>query len=320
MNEYFLAKEIVLKKIKEDNEYYPMMVLSLYGVLKKFPEEVDLIQEVFLKTDIYIEDYPISQILKNHEITCFDYDEEDENDINTIYGISSYNHNFMMNDDGSIYFQEENPFLICSLLECNSSLVLNTFVHELLHLIKSHRNGYSYEEEKDNFTYSIRCGLAFYDYTYDSKKDILHSSEYFDTLDEGINVIETTEIMEDILSLKDLIVDSSILSYIQSLDWNLLKKDSGYQEAVSMIRPLWKIEDFKLLIENHIIDGNIDEIINHFDSLTYHSAFEDFADLIDKIDYLTGVNKKNKKVMEYTNHIHNIIQIYHNHIKIRGKK
>ena len=303
------AKEIIKKKYSENNTNYPLFLLSLYGILKKYPNEEKLIEDIFLKTDIYIEEDSISNILKRHNINCFDYEEEEQEE-NTIYGISSHNHNLIIEEDETISFQEENPFLVCSKKECNNTILLNTFIHELLHLIKSDKDNFYYQVNNKDFSYYIRSGISHYEYHYDSKEDTLTSLEYFDTLDEAINVIETTEVMENILSIKDIIEDDTIKNYFSSLDNQLFTKDSGYEEAVSIIRPLWKLDSFKELIRNNILEGNIKEIIKEFDSKTYPNAFEELAELIDKIDSLTGSNKRNKKLLNDKRKVNEIIKEY----------
>ena len=308
MNSLLKANEIVLKKYAYDDEFFAMYVLAIFGLLKKYPNEEELIEEVFLKTDIYIENNPVNKILENHNISCFDYSSDEEMGDNTIYGISSHNHNIIMSDDGSFSFQEETPFLVCSLKECNPSILLNTFVHEMLHLVKGYKNSFNYQNNGEDFSYSIRCGIAFYDYEYIKSEDTLSSLEYFDTLDEAINVINTTEVMEEIMAIKDIITDNKLLNFFNLLDESIINKDSGYEEAVLIIRPLWSIKFFQNLIDNNIIDGNTFQIVEEFDSLTFPGAFEELAELIDKIDELSCTSTRNKKLVEYKTRVNDIIK------------
>ena len=317
MNSLIVAKKIVEKKYNKNNPYYPMYILSLYGIIKKY-KDIDLIEKVFLTTDIYIEEDSISNILKNHNINCFDYEESEEEN-NTIFGISTNNHNFNMTEEGDFFFQEENPFLICSIKECNPTILLNTFIHELLHLIKSNRNSFNYEQKDKDFFYSIRCGIAYYDYTYTSYDDTLSSIEYFDTIDEAINVIDTSEVINYIYEIKDLIDNKLLSNYLNSLDDKVLLKDSGYEEVVPLIRKLWQIDSFKESINNNILDGNIEDIINNFDNYTYKGAFLKLANLIDKIDFLEISNNRNKKLIRLKKEILEIIKIYKKNILVKTK-
>ena len=63
---YLLAKIIVSNKYEENNPYYPLFVVAIYALLNKYPNEHLVINEIFSKTDIYIEKDTIQNILDKY--------------------------------------------------------------------------------------------------------------------------------------------------------------------------------------------------------------------------------------------------------------
>ena len=76
MKNYILAKKIIDKKYK-NSEYYPLFVLSLYGLLNKYNKNKDIVINLFNKTEFIIEDGPIRDIIGRHNITSIDLDDDE---------------------------------------------------------------------------------------------------------------------------------------------------------------------------------------------------------------------------------------------------
>ena len=79
------------------------------------------------------------------------------------------------------------------------------------HLIKGYYNGYQYVEEGNLSTYSIRSGFNFYCYQYDRLKNAIVENDYCNALEETINVLETSDMVQYVsLWNEDLILDEAI--------------------------------------------------------------------------------------------------------------
>ena len=317
IHKYLKAIEIVKQKYQEKDSLYPLMVSSIYGLLCKYETQEDLIKNLFKETIILIEPGEINDILKRHKIET--EVEEKEDSIYSTYGGSNQGNLVYINEQGEIKYQKEKPYIVCTK-DVSPEDLLNTFCHEMNHLIKGEKNGFSLMQEENTFYYYLRTGLAYYCYEYQKGEEDVEYSVLFGYLDEAINTIQTTEIMESILSLKDWINDKNIKNYLDSLDEKRLKQDIGYHEITPQIRELWNTDTFKEIIEKYIIEGNIKALSQEFDSYTYEGAFEELSDCIDKIYELTEVNSKNKYIKKYQNKINNIIQRFKASIKKSYKK
>lgn len=306
---YIKAKEIVKQKYNENDPYYPMLVVVLYGLLNKYQEH-NLIKDLFLKTDIYIESGEINEILKRHEIEA----EIEEDSLYTTYGGSNQGNLVYQDEKGNITFEKENPYIVCTNNVSNEDL-LNTFCHELNHLIKGEINGFHFEKTENGMNYSLRTGLAVYYYEYKKEQDEIEYEVYNEYLDEAINSIQTTEIITDAYSLKDWIEDERIIQYLNSLEESKIKKDIGYHEITPIVRKIWNNESFKELIERNIVIGNLKKIEKEFDQNTFEGAFLKLAKYIDTIDKLIEINTRNKNLNKIQNKVQNIIDLYNSKTK-----
>ena len=309
---YINAKEIVKQKYNENDPYYPMMVVVLYGLLNKYQEH-NLIKDLFLKTDIYIESGKINDILKRHDIET--EIEDEENSLYTTYGGSNQGNLVYLEESGKLTFEKSNPFIICTK-DVSREDLLNTFCHELNHLIKGEVNGFFFEETEKGMNYSLRTGLANYSYEYDKEKEEIEYVVDYSLLDEAINSIQTTEIITDAYSLKEWIEDESIIHYLNCLDDKRIKKDIGYHEITPLVRRIWTIDSFKELIEENIVLGNIEIIEKEFDQNTFEGAFQELAKCIDIIYELTEVNARNKNIEKYKSKYLSIVNLYQNNKKL----
>lgn len=308
MSEYYnKAKELVLSKYSEDHPYFNMLVVALTTLFYKYRDYDFLVEKVFNDVDIYIIYDSVRNILKEKNIDIVSFLEEEDNideGVNSTYGVSSLGYSFKIEDDNLIKCREK-PFIICSS-KCKSTTLLNTFIHEFNHLVKSSINNIS----STDLEYSLRSGISFYRCKYDSKKDILYEYEYYDVLDEVINVIETTEMLNNLELLE--VDDSNINNYLNQLDKDELNKDFGYDLCVKIIRPLWDNPTFKSLIEDNILEGNIDRIITYFDEVIGEDSFDKLCDYLEDIDLCEGKVKNRKKVNRIKTRIRKMIDEYNN--------
>ena len=285
-------KEIVNKKYNENYEYNDLLVLSLYALIKKFPSNKDIIIDTFNKTNIFIENNKVTSILKNHNIEKdYFYNNDLENESFFINAISSTGE-YIILEDNEFKLLETTPFIIVNS-NTNKTILLNSFIHELLHLIKAYNNSYFIDNDEIEEAHYLRSGLHLYKYSYNKNNNTYEEGDYFSTIDEVINVIETTEVLEIIKDLEGIIPDKLLNDYISSLDKSLLTTYYGYEESVSLFKPLWDIKEFKDLIENNIINGNTNEIIEGFEQLETNHSFYELSNSLEEIDYYSeGSNKK----------------------------
>ena len=299
--QYNKARKLVLSKYGEDYPYYNMMVVALTMLFYKYKDYDFLIEKTFNDTDIYIIYDSIRNILKAKNIDIVSFLEEEDiidEGINSTYGVSSLGYSFKI-ENNELVKCKENSFIICSS-KCSNDILINTFIHEFNHLIKSSIDN----TLSTSLDYCLRSGISYYRCMYNNKKDILYEYEYYDTLDEVINVIETTEMLSNIELLN---VDNS---FIDSLDKDSLNTDFGYTLCVKLIRPLWDNPTFRNLIEDNILEGNIDRIISSFDEVLGEGSFEKFNDYLEDIDSYEGQAKYKKKTNRLRNNIIKMINEY----------
>ena len=299
-NNYSLAKKIVLNKYNKDNPYYPLFVVGLYALLNKYPDEHLIITEIFNTTNIHIEKDTVQNTIKKYNYKVVDLESLEISETETTYGVSSYNYSFHITEDNHIKEENHEPFLICNAKDTSPTVLLNVFIHEMNHLIKGYYKPYKIIEKENEIGYYIRSGINYYWLRYFTETDILYEYDFYSTLDEIINTLQTTEMMKFLKQEKDYIPDNNIYYYLDNLNPREMEKDFGYEVGTELIRPLWEDEVFKELIEDNLINGDINKIIRTFDRITSEGSFVKLADTIDDIDELdalrdTGI-KYSKKV------------------------
>lgn len=307
MENYILAKKIIDKKYK-NSEYYPLLVLSLYGLLNKYNKNKDIVISIFRKTKIIIEEGPIKDIIGRHNITAIDLD-DDENEETGFLGVSNQGYNFYVDENNNILFDTVSPFIICDKRRGNNKL-LNIFIHEMSHLIKGYKNNHTTIEDDKKIFYSIRSGLNYYVCEFNKQNDELTEEIYNQALDEAINTIQTTEVMQDIKSLDGIIPDKRIQDFIDTLDKDTMNKDYGYEILVPIVRKLWKIKSFKKLIEDNVVEGNIKRINKEINELLGEDSYENIGITLDNIYNLDGCSGYEEKLQEEIDYINEVINNY----------
>ena len=312
MEQYLSAKRIVDKRFSKEDSFYSLYVLALFGLLQKYPNDRKAIHDLFQRLDIFIEDESIPDIMRNHDMDVSLFFEEDEVNSNfcATYGLSSRGDSLEFDEDGEVSKVEEKPFIICSSKDCSPTDLLHIFVHEFNHLIKSYHNGFGIEKRKDFSGYFIRSGINIYRCYYKKNEDMLYEEDYFSTMDEVLNVLQTTDIVTYVLLLDGIVPDPEIQKKIDSLDKEALLQDFGYNSGVQLIRPLWKNDFFQSLVEANIVTGNIAEIIDGFDFLLEPKAFEKLCDALDELDELESKGQKGTRLLQVKKYISSIVDRY----------
>lgn len=280
---YFIARYYIKQKY-EGHPYYPLFVVAMFSFLEKYPEYHNLIIYLFLATNIYIDNDRIQNILDKNHITHISFDEEEEFETFAI----SCPQDVVLFQDGDLIYCTKDPVIVCSSLSCSKTQVLNIFLHEMNHLIKGAFHAFSFDENKDVTTYSIRIGLNTHYYYYDKAHGNLWENAIFNLLDEVVNVMQTTELTEHVFALEKFIEDEDILDYLHSLDYSEACKDFGYEYGVILLRPLWKDELFRQIIEDDIVLGNVSRIVKRYDHIMGDSAFEKLSYALEIVDECHG--------------------------------
>ena len=161
-------------------------------------------------------------------------------------------------------------------------------------MIKGSINSYGSNDEGDVSSCYNRSGISYATFTYDRNTDLLTETEYYSTLDEVINVYQTTEIMNYIMMLDGVVLDEDFQNYINSLDKDKINKTNGYDKCCDVFKKIWNNPILKEILEEHLLDGDLEEIAIDFDNTVGMECFDQMADLLDSLDYLFCANNNRK--------------------------
>ncbi len=305
--DYILAKDTSLKICDCDSVYFEFFTVAIYAILRKFGDYRELVLRIIEDSDIFIDDLTISEIMKKHNILNW-YNFEKAY-VNTTHAISVPGVTLSL-ENNTFEVEYSSPTVICSENCGNITNLLNCFIHEILHLLKSYFKCVEIKrEDTDLSVAALRCGIYISRNSLkDGFKDAI-SEDYFQILDEAINVIQTTETMEEILSLKEICSDEDVLEFIDSLDEYKIHKDYGYSSIVPIVRTLWNNRQFRELVERNIVDGDIKIIFDEFNEDMGENMFQEVAQLVDDI-YYAGQENKTKKVQRLKRELRSIIKSY----------
>lgn len=315
MEDYILAKKIVETRFSQDDNFYPFFVLCIYSLLIVYQDHKDIIEEVFSELDIFIGNDTVHNIMRDNGIEPDDYyghdDEADAEHNITSYGVSSAGHNYYLKDRKEFVDEKTHPFIICSTLDSTDEEILLTFIHEFGHLIKGRKNDTYVDKGEDYIRYVIRSGLSIYEFRYFPLDDTFDDYNSYEIFDEVINCLQTSEAAEAIIGLDGMPLDPNVLDFYQSLDKEKLRKDQGYAFVTDSFKPLWKVEKFKKIIEENIVLGNINQIIEELEEITGFNYFDELDDRLDKIYELDYFEKTNTLEVQVELHkLDELIQLF----------
>ena len=141
-----------------------------------------------------------------------------------------------------------------------------------------------------------------------------------DKLNEAINVLETCEMSESLLMLDGIIPDKDVSDFYNGLDKDKLCSPEGYENVISLFKPLWDNKYFHDLIEDNIVEGNLNEIITGYENIMGENSFEDFAILLDDYDDETSMYDTPLKIDKLENSIISTINKFNELTKFVYKK
>lgn len=317
-NAYFLAVNIVGIKFSKDDLFYPLYVVGVYSLLRKYAGYEDAVVDSFLNTDIYFEKGPILDIVVRHN-----FDEKRIDGLRErqktfdVYALSDLGSDFNYDKErGELKFINTRPYIVSDTDRFSNEELLNSFCHELGHIIKSKIRGFKIVdngEESNEIEFFFRSGVS-YD-SYFTKNGDMYNIKQSIMLDELINVFHTTEALSEVEGLKSISVDEDINKFISKLDYKKLSQDSGYNDCIPLFRKLWNNELFQNAALESSLTGS-DALFRTFDALgdnvynTLGRLLDKYYDLIlnngDRfeikgIEYqiLDIINKYNKKYKDY---------------------
>lgn len=283
MNKLLRQSEyIVNKRFDESDENYGLLVIGCYALLSKFGELYSpIVEKVMLNTDFYIGKKPLSLLLEEGGIEAEDAfrgDEYYDNEL-TVTAISSPGVYLSISEVGTIIFERDTPAIFCTTIDEDATTVLNAFVHEASHLVKSTVN-VVYSDSPTHFL--IRNGLNIFGYSFEKDTPVEPSDNSM--LDEVINVLQTSDMMKAVKELNGCPMKKEVEDFYKELDLDRIDLLYGYDELTSFVLPLWSNDYFRSSIEDNIVIGKIDRIRNDFDSIMGHNSFHYYSTYLDYID------------------------------------
>ena len=283
MNKLLRQSEyIVNKRFDESDENYGLLVIGCYALLSKFGELYSpIVEKVMLNTDFYIGKKPLSLLLEEGGIEAEDAfrgDEYYDNEL-TVTAISSPGVYLSISEVGTIIFERDTPAIFCTTIDEDATTVLNAFVHEASHLVKSTVN-VVYSDSPTHFL--IRNGLNIFGYSFEKDTPVEPSDNSM--LDEVINVLQTSDMMRAVKELNGCPMKKEVEDFYKELDLDRIDLLYGYDELTSLVLPLWSNDYFRSSIEDNIVIGKIDRIRNDFDSIMGHNSFHYYSTYLDYID------------------------------------
>lgn len=299
-DDYILAKEIVNERFDIEERQYPLFFLCVYGLLRKFKKYKNLVKEVFLETTILIGNKSIGEILLENGMNpedFFGFDEDEENN-NITQGVSTAGNNFVLIDGEQFVNEKIDPLIVCSTINADNTILLMTLIHEFAHLIKGKINTTYLTYDDDYFGYLIRTGLSIYEFRYYPTTNTYSEEVSYSIFDEVINCLQTTDICQEILELEGISTEENIQSFFRTINKNNFISDMSYESATTSLHSLWENTTFRNLIENNILEGNIETIIESFDKILGESSFDLLDDLLLTIDDLDIDNKNESLEMQ----------------------
>lgn len=297
---YLFAKNMVDLKYPNGHKYREFFIAGIYGLLCKYNKHEKLIWTIFMLTDNYIDDKSLREIIDENNLEL-DLNSDDDD------AISSSINAFITDQDNNLCHVLEKPIVVCSNTGNNKGnimLLLNSWCHEMGHLIKSTYNGYTIKKPYHYMSEGkLRSGLSFSTFIFNKHNHKMFVSSDYMFTDEAINTIQTTEVMDYIISLYDIVPDSDVEEFLSELV-QYENNDYGYDIITKEVRKLWEIDKFKKLIEDNIVDGNIETIINEFNSTIGDKKAFLKLDLL--LDHIYNVDTNINCLMEYKENVQKI--------------
>lgn len=303
-----IANEIIDKRFNKDDENYGLLVLGCYGLLTKFGDTyAPIIEKLFLDTNFFIANKNLMELFEEANLDPLEYGftEDWNKNKNYLIAISIPGNYLYFEPDGTVGYVSDGTYVLCSTAghgKKKENRLLNSFIHEMAHLVKGSVNAVI--KEKSN-NYAIRSGLNVLE-SYVKDNQVVTISRNV-SLDEVINTLQVVDMLEEIKRLDKSELSLEVSNYFDKLDLETLDTSLGYDFAVRLVEPLWANTRFKTNIEDNVVEGNIWEIEENFNQVIGSSFFETFSKYLDEIDenFLDG-----NLVEKYSEIVSSIVDLY----------
>lgn len=293
-----LANQIIDKYYSKNDKYYGLYILSCYGLLTKFEDYIEIVDDLFSKCKFIITNKSIPELLSDlgEDIT----DDYIETDTEYLEGLTDLGIGYYLKDGKPISYVDHHPIVYLTTKH-GMSLLLDTTIHELSHIVKGRINVVDIDYEESIIE---RCGLRQI-VTTKSNNEIWNNH----LLDEVINVLQVHDMLLNIKDIDTRIMDKETKSFYKKLKKKDLEKPNGYEVGVMLLKPLWDNNHFKSLIEDNIVEGNIQNIEDEFNKIIgNNNAFSNFSLAIDII--FDTDNYDEYEILERGVYIDSIVKLY----------
>lgn len=162
----------------------------------------------------------------------------------------------------------------------DNTVLLTTTMHEFNHIRKSILNRYVYKRNKDTHFDLIYCRSGI---SYNTIVNGILISEN-NGIDEVFNVLETNDLLKKIKYFNKNKFDDQVRDFLNKINLDFLY-DSSYFEIVNLFKDIWNDKSFKRIISANLYSGDIDTIIEYFNSKFPRYDFYEFSRDVDKLYY-----------------------------------
>lgn len=281
------AISIVDTRYDSSNPIYGILVLGCFGLLSKYAKQyLPLVEELFESTNIQISsNKSLSELLRENGVSnefCKQIDGE------CAKAISFSKDRLVVTKNNEVIHIIGNQGIYCTGEDSNN--LLDSFIHEANHLMKGAINCYS-EVVGDTSSFLIRSGL--YVYGHEMCDGVMYPIDINSAFDEAINTLETADMMAQLKYIDKGQLPSQVLKFFNTLDLDNININ-GYEELIPVCMPLWGIDDFREIITDNIILGNIGKIEEAFDEVTFDGCFAKYSEALDIIAYSPDKEQCNK--------------------------
>lgn len=255
-----------------------MIGVSLAGCLLYYGKWIlPILQNLVLESEFFIESRPLEDIVRDHQKQNMTFFTEDS--FTECLATSTSNYLYYFEKDGTCIFEQDYPRLFCSTLEDNPNDLLNSFTHEVNHLLKSRLKSHG---KIDSNGYWLRNGIRYF--TSYAQDGFIYEVQQAEILDEVINVFQTSDIMKEIKQFISCRFPYSLQPYLKTLDFESLDEPFGYTLTATMFDTFWRKTNFKEQIKKPLVMGDIPIIEENFNQMVENDLFSSFADSFDELE------------------------------------
>lgn len=186
--------------------------------------------------------------------------------------------------------------------DCSDIEWLEIVAHEINHIVNSINKSLAVRW----FDVIGRTGCSLYSNRIDARGGLV--------FEESVNVLQTAEIMNHILGFLNFDIHDEEIRGAFDKYRNCLgekRKGIGYTRSVPYIRELYQQPSFNDILVLSRLNGNLDELKEHFEGKTYVGAYNDLLEAMDKFYFCTTLEDEKigkEKVKELTKRYNNLYE------------